>query len=95
MFAQCGVAGQLVVRARGITHTFTRLAELPFDSFRKCMSVIVRDIDGVIHVLSKGAETAMFQSCLPSQDQELLSSHCDTFASLGLRHQIVTSKKLH
>ena len=30
-----------------------KLKELPFDSFRKCMSLIVRDEAGEIHVLSK------------------------------------------
>ena len=40
--------------------TFHRLCELEFDSFRKCMSVVVKDeATGIIHVVSKGAETAI------------------------------------
>ena len=40
--------------------TFHRLCELEFDSFRKCMSVVVKDeATGIIHVVSKGAETAV------------------------------------
>ena len=30
------------VTARGVKHTYDKLAELPFDSFRKCMTVIVK-----------------------------------------------------
>ena len=40
--------------------TFRRLCELEFDSFRKCMSVVVRDdATGIVHVVAKGAETAI------------------------------------
>ena len=34
--------GRVTVAARGISHTYTKLAELAFDSYRKCMSVIVK-----------------------------------------------------
>ena len=36
------VEGRVTVAARGISHTYTKLAELAFDSYRKCMSVIVK-----------------------------------------------------
>jgi len=42
------------VNVRGQLYSFAKLAELPFDSVRKCMTVIVRDADGIIHVLTKG-----------------------------------------
>ena len=39
---------------------FEKLEELEFDSFRKCMSVVVRDdATGIVHVVAKGAETAI------------------------------------
>lgn len=46
--------GQVAVNVRGQLYSFAKLAELPFDSVRKCMTVIVRDADGIIHVLTKG-----------------------------------------
>ena len=56
--------GRLEINAKGITYYYQKLAELSFDSYRKCMSVIVKDIDEKIHVLCKGAETTMFESCI-------------------------------
>ena len=38
---------QVIVTAEGARHVFEKMAELPFDSFRKCMTVIVRDAEGV------------------------------------------------
>ena len=33
-------------------HVYEKMAELPFDSFRKCMTVIIKDSEGVSGVLS-------------------------------------------
>ena len=33
--------------AEGARHVYEKMAELPFDSFRKCMTVIVKDAEGV------------------------------------------------
>ena len=33
--------------AEGSRHVYEKMAELPFDSFRKCMTVIVKDSEGV------------------------------------------------
>ena len=56
--------GRLEVIAKGITYSYQKSAELSFDSYRKCMSVIVKDIDEKIHVFCKGAETTMFEACI-------------------------------
>ena len=38
---------QVIVTAEGARHVYEKMAELPFDSFRKCMTVIVKDAEGV------------------------------------------------
>ena len=38
---------QVIVTAEGSRYVYEKMAELPFDSFRKCMTVIVKDSEGV------------------------------------------------
>ena len=55
-FIGTSLGGEMRVRSSPFVEpiVFEKLEELEFDSFRKCMSVIVREVDaGVIHVLSK------------------------------------------
>ena len=90
--------GKLEVTARGITHTYQKLEELQFDSYRKCMSVIVKDLDEKIHVLSKGAETTMFEACVENSDVESMEQQVEGFAKLGLRtlvlgHKIISEEQ--
>ena len=73
--------GRVEVTARGVTHSYRRLSELQFDSYRKCMSVIMKDIDEKIHVLSKGAETTMLEACVTG-DMEKTEQQITSFASL-------------
>lgn len=42
---------------------FTRLKEMPFDSKRKCMSVVVQDSNGVKYLLTKGAPDVLLKKC--------------------------------
>ena len=42
----------MIVTVEGAQHVYEKMAELPFDSFRKCMTVIVKDAEGVSPVLS-------------------------------------------
>ena len=79
------------VTARGVTHSYRRLSELQFDSYRKCMSVIMKDIDEKIHVLSKGAETTMLEACVTG-DKEKTEQQITSFASLGLRTLVLGHK---
>ena len=51
-------------------HKYKRMAELPFDSDRKCMSIIVReesviqeDTEPRLHVFVKGADSAVLPAC--------------------------------
>ena len=85
--------GKVEVNARGITHTFQKLEELTFDSFRKCMSVIVKDIDNTYHVLSKGAETTMFAACTKS-DLTKTEQQITGFATQGLRTLVLGQKTI-
>ena len=72
------------------------LYTIPFSSARKRMSVIVRDVDGRIKVVSKGADSAMFARSV--QDNELVNTltaeHLDRFSTEGLRCLVVAVKEL-
>jgi phospholipid-transporting ATPase len=66
------------------------LYTLPFTSARKRMSVIVRDVDGQVKVITKGADTMMFSRVEASQpaDQQLKAKtekDIDQFSLEGLR----------
>ena len=50
--------------SRKFTFRYERLHVLEFDSNRKCMSVIVRDSNGRIKLLTKGAESSIFPKCI-------------------------------
>ena len=78
------------VRGKGI-YKYKRMAELPFDSERKCMSIIVREESVIdeeeepkIHVLVKGAESTILPVCVhgPVESTEQI---VNSMASEGLR----------
>ena len=74
--------GHVHVCIRGKRITYKRLAELPFDSYRKCMTVIIKEtnideptssnalrVNETIHVFTKGAECVILPACVtPSPD---------------------------
>ena len=54
----------------------------------------------VLHVLSKGAESAMYSACglTEGEDKDLVDRHVQTFANLGLRtlvlgHKVITEQQ--
>ena len=50
---------------------YTKLAEFPFDSTRKCMSVIVRDMKtNFITLYTKGADNVMLQKIKSYPDEQ-------------------------
>ena len=74
--------------------SFIKLNELEFDSFRKCMSVIVKDCQtGQIHMLSKGAEMAILPNCVNGPIEQT-ERDVDAFASQGLRTLVLCYKEL-
>lgn len=48
----------------------TRLDELPFDSDRKCMSIVCRGNDGVYYLYTKGAPDRVLHKCSRVQTEE-------------------------
>ena len=90
---ECLVDGKVILTVEEEKHVFVKVAELPFDSFRKCMSVIVRDREDVLHVLCKGAETTMVAACTSGPIEET-GAHVDSFASMGLRTLVMAHKTI-
>ena len=76
---------------------FKKLAELPFDSNRKCMSVVIRETSGSgqesIFVFTKGAESAVLESSIDGP-VEATKVAVDEFASAGLRTLVFAYKKI-
>uniref|UniRef100_A0A1B6DU11 Phospholipid-transporting ATPase n=1 Tax=Clastoptera arizonana TaxID=38151 RepID=A0A1B6DU11_9HEMI len=80
---------------------FDTLKILPFDSSRKCMSVIVKDpSSGKIVVYTKGADSTIFNRLAATEDlqseQILLRTqqHLNTYAKQGLRVLVVAKRYL-
>lgn len=67
------------------------LNTIEFSSKRKRMSVIIRDIDGQIKVMTKGADTVMYERLRPGQDFLLRQTdeHMRSYAVEGLRCLLV------
>lgn len=55
--AKAGLSGEVLERA------YSRVDELPFDSDRKCMSVVVRSKRGELLVMTKGAPDIIIDKC--------------------------------
>ena len=52
----------LLITTGGKEERYIKLAEFPFDSTRKCMSVIVRDCVALaVTIYTKGADNVMLQ----------------------------------
>jgi Ca2+-transporting ATPase len=75
-----------------------RDSEIPFDSSRAMMSVVVRDPDGRRRVLSKGAPEAIFRLCQEDQRQlgrlREAGNVVETMTAKGLRVLALATKML-
>lgn len=77
-----------------LTKVFQKLAELEFDSFRKCMSVIVKDVkEEKYYLLSKGAEVAMLPVSVSGPVRQI-QENIDEFATRGLRTLVLCYREL-
>lgn len=88
----------LVSMVNNEVYKWKRLVELPFDSYRKCMSVIARDDQDTIHVFVKGAESVMLPMCRGSCHLQTTGTIIDNFACDGLRtlvygHKVISRQQ--
>ncbi len=101
--------GTATINAKGQSHTYKKMAELQFDSFRKCMSVIVRpkynsgvsnhnnedegEEEDLIYVFVKGAESSVLPICVGGPVEET-KMIVDHFANEGLRTLVYAYKTI-
>jgi Ca2+-transporting ATPase len=63
---------------------FPRVAEIPFDSDRKCMTTIHRMESGFL-VVTKGAVETLLEALSDSKDKDLIHQEAQTMAAEGIR----------
>nr|CEL78271.1 TPA: P-type ATPase, putative [Toxoplasma gondii VEG] len=75
---------------------FDVLEVLEFDNFRKRMSVVIRDRDGRLRLLVKGADSSMLDIAAPGQDvmKQELKAQLAEMASQGLRTLVMGQRYL-
>ncbi|KAH8875473.1 Phospholipid-transporting ATPase IB [Schistosoma japonicum] len=77
---------EIIIKIRGVEKHFTILHVLEFTSFRKRMGVVVREPDGRISVMVKGADTVIFERLASSSlYAQSTMDHLENFAKTGLR----------
>ncbi|CAK8565342.1 unnamed protein product [Lathyrus sativus] len=79
-----------------VNRTFKVLNVLEFNSSRKRMSVIVKDEEGRILLLSKGADSVMFERLVKNgrEFEEKTLEHMNEYADAGLRTLILAYREL-
>ncbi|KNE64610.1 phospholipid-translocating P-type ATPase, flippase [Allomyces macrogynus ATCC 38327] len=85
---------QLAVHGRATQCTLLHLVE--FTSARKRMSVLVRDAEGRVYVYCKGADSVIFDSLRPGQDELVaqVQDALEQFAADGLRTLCLAYREL-
>ncbi|KAK4472070.1 hypothetical protein MN116_005442 [Schistosoma mekongi] len=87
---------EVVVKIRGVEKHFTILHVLEFTSFRKRMGVVVREPNGRISVMVKGADTVIFERLSSSSlYAQSTMDHLETFAKTGLRTLCIAWTEVH
>nr|GEV50343.1 putative phospholipid-transporting ATPase 9 [Tanacetum cinerariifolium] len=84
------------VSKKKVERTYELLNVLEFNSTRKRMSVIVRDEDGKLLLLCKGADSVMFDRLAKNgrQFEENTKEHVNEYADAGLRTLILGYREL-
>ena len=87
--------GKVKIKYQGGFKVWDLLAEIPYNSTRKRMSVIARDPDtNKIVIMSKGADTIMIPLLGKNEDVGTLDEHLHKFALEGLRTLVMAQKYL-
>ena len=75
---------------------YTILAEFPFDSTRKRMTLIVEEQNTKkILVMTKGADSIMIpRTTLPDKERKIIDDHLYKFACTGLRTLVMGQKEI-
>ncbi len=71
-----------------------RLFELPFSSERKAMFVVIREADGTLTGIAKGAPDILFEACQNLWNRRELERCQQSFAAKGLRMLAVAIKTI-
>jgi len=79
---------------RGKLETYQLLAEIPFDSTRKRMSVVLREPSGRVLLMCKGADNIVLALLRKSQNLTAVKEHLDSFAREGLRTLVIAQRYL-
>ncbi|KAH7835282.1 hypothetical protein Vadar_024689 [Vaccinium darrowii] len=84
------------VSGRKVERLYKLLNVLEFNSSRKRMSVIVRDEDGKLFLLCKGADSVMFERLSENgrEFEDQTRKHVDEYADAGLRTLILAYREL-
>ncbi|PON62058.1 P-type ATPase, subfamily IV [Parasponia andersonii] len=84
------------ISGRKVESVYKILSILEFSSSRKRMSVIVRNEEGKILLLCKGADSVMFERLAKDgrQFEEKTKRHVDEYADAGLRTLVVAYREL-
>ncbi|GMI99964.1 Aminophospholipid ATPase 9 [Hibiscus trionum] len=84
------------VSGRTVDRSYKLLNVIEFNSTRKRMSVIVRDEEGKILLLSKGADSVMFEMLAKSgrEFEEDTREHMNEYADAGLRTLVLAYREL-
>ena len=85
---------RLSLTRKNQTEMYQLLAEIPFDSTRKRMSVMVKMPSGRIVLMCKGADNIVLGLLRSNQDLKTVKEHLDGFAREGLRTLVIAQRCL-
>jgi len=83
-------------KGKEVIKDYEILAEFPFDSDRKRMSLIVKEIEtGKIYIYCKGADSVMVPLItMNPKELETINDHLYKFATRGFRTLVMGMKKI-